>query len=87
MTDQQVTPSVSVKSTLDVIFSAGFVVMGDSRDFSTDSIQVHLARGPERITWSFPMKKAVASIHDVEGATSVLSLPVRELSFDVPMRG
>ena len=85
MDEQETTPNSLASSTLDIFFAAGFTVLGDSRDFSNNSVQVHLARGLERLVWSFPMQKSVVSV-PLEGKTSLISIPVKDISFDVPMK-
>lgn len=69
-------------STLDGLLSMGFSILGDSRDFSAGSVQMTLGRGNERITWIFPMKKAVVGVDSPQGST-LLQAPVETISFDV----
>ncbi len=71
-----------VQSTLAGLFKLGFMIVGDSRDFSNDSIQVIMARGLERITWVFPMKKAALSVTTEQGP-SYLKISAQDISFDV----
>ena len=69
-------------STLEGFYNLGFTMIGDSRDFSNNSIQVLLARGHERISWTFPMKAGKVGV-TLETGHSYIQVPVSHLSFDV----
>ena len=73
-------------STLGVLYSAGFTLLGDSRDFSNSSIQLTFARGQERLVWTFPMKGAVICLDSQAGGV-VLNASAEDLSFDVVLSG
>ena len=78
----EVIPPTTSQSTLAGLYDLGFSQIGESRDFTNDSIQVVLARGSERLTWVFPMKKAVIGINTADGA-SYLQIAPKDISFDV----
>ena len=69
-------------STLGVLFSAGFTLLGDSRDFTNSSIQLTFGRGQERLTWTFPMQKAIVNLDSAAGGV-ILNASAEQLSFDV----
>ena len=69
-------------STLESLFTLGFTVIGDSRDFSNGSTQLVLARGVERITWVFPMKLGKVGVATADGHTYI-PVPLDHISFDV----
>ena len=73
-------------STLEEFFKMGFTILGDSRDFTNGSVQVTLARGHERVTWTFSMKSAKVGVDTPEGA-SYIQVPIDHLSFDVVFSG
>ena len=77
------TSDQGVGSTQETLFNMGFTKIGDSRDFTNGSVQVVMARGMERITWTFPFKVAKLGIITPETGSSYIQMPVEHLSFDV----
>jgi len=73
-------------STIDTLMSMGFSLLGDSRDFTTSSIELTFGRGNERLTWIFPMSKAAICVNAPEGST-VLRAQAEQISFDVVVSG
>jgi len=71
-----------ISSSLEHFFSMGFTILGDSRDFANGSIQVTLARGNERLIWTYPLRQGVIGVSSSDGVSYLKATP-DQISFDV----